>query len=128
MNWNVSFAFVYLFEWVLLTFLAALCRLLWSVCYLFYVNFGIVMKPEVCHFSDAIEDGYVQCSYLRVNDEFGTIKWSPCGGRRIKRSNLNTEYIHSTLLSGEGIVSNLLIKWYHVPVGHGGRGHTFNKN
>ena len=34
------------------------------------------MKPEVYHFSDAIEGGYVQCSYLRVNDDFGTINCS----------------------------------------------------
>ena len=48
-------------------------------------------------------------------------------GGRIKRSNLNTEYIHPTLLSGKGIVTNLIVKWYHQFVGHGGRGYTFNK-
>ena len=31
-------------------------------------------------------------------------------GGRIKRSNLNTEYIHPILLSGKGIVTNLLVK------------------
>ena len=34
-------------------------------------------------------------------------------GGRIKQSNLNTENIHSILLSGKGIVTNLLVKWYH---------------
>ena len=38
------------------------------------------------------------------------------------RSNLNTEYIHPILLSSEGIVNNLLVKSYHQPVGHRGRG------
>ena len=31
------------------------------------------MKAEVHHFSDASEEGYGQCSYLRLIDEFGTI-------------------------------------------------------
>ena len=48
-------------------------------------------------------------------------------GGRIKQSNLNTENIHSILLSGKGIATNLLFKWYHQFVGHGGRGYTFNK-
>ena len=48
-------------------------------------------------------------------------------GGRIKQSNLNTENIHSILLSGKGIATNLLVKWYHQFVGHGGRGYTFNK-
>ena len=48
-------------------------------------------------------------------------------GGRIKRSNLNTEYIHRILLSGEGIVTNVLVKWYHQSVGHGRRGYTLNK-
>ena len=34
-------------------------------------------------------------------------------GGRIKQSNLNTENIHSIVLSGKGIVTNLLVKWYH---------------
>ena len=48
-------------------------------------------------------------------------------GGRIKRSNLNTEYIHTILLSGKGIVTNLLVKWHHQSVGHGGRDYTLNK-
>ena len=48
-------------------------------------------------------------------------------GGRIKRSNLNTEYIHPILLSGKGIVTNLLVKWYHQSVGLGGRGYTLNR-
>ena len=48
-------------------------------------------------------------------------------GGRVKRSNLNTEYVHPILLSGEGIVTNLLVKWYHQSFGHGGRGYTLNK-
>ena len=48
-------------------------------------------------------------------------------GGRIKRSNLNTKYIHPTLLSDKRIVINLLVKWYHQSVGRGGRGYTFNK-
>ena len=48
-------------------------------------------------------------------------------GGRIKRSNLNTEYIHPILLFGKGIVTNLLVKWYHQSVGHGGRGYTLNR-
>ena len=48
-------------------------------------------------------------------------------GGRIKRSNLNTEYVHPILLSGEGIVTKLLVKWYHQSVGHGVRGYTLNK-
>ena len=32
-------------------------------------------------------------------------------GGRIKRSNLNTEYIHPILLSGKGMVITLLVKW-----------------
>ena len=48
-------------------------------------------------------------------------------GGRIKRSNLNTEYIHPILLSSKGIETNLLVKWYHQSVGHGGRGYTLNK-
>ena len=48
-------------------------------------------------------------------------------GGRIKRSNLNTEYFHPILLSGECIVTNLLVKWYHQSVDHGGRGYTLNK-
>ena len=48
-------------------------------------------------------------------------------GGRIKRSNLNTEYIHQILLSGEGIVTNVLVKWYHQSVGRGRRGYTLNK-
>ena len=35
-------------------------------------NFGNVMKAEVHHFSGATEEGYGQCSYLRLIDEFGT--------------------------------------------------------
>ena len=34
-------------------------------------------------------------------------------GGRLKRSNLNTDYVHSILLSGEGIVKSLIRKWYH---------------
>ena len=34
------------------------------------------MKAEVHHFSDATEEGYSQCSYLRLIDEFGTIHCS----------------------------------------------------
>ena len=34
------------------------------------------MKAEVHHFSDASEEGYGQCSYLRLIDEFGTIHCS----------------------------------------------------
>ena len=49
-------------------------------------------------------------------------------GGRIKRSNLNTEYVHLILLSGEGIVTNLIVKWYHQSVGHDGRGYTLNKS
>ena len=48
-------------------------------------------------------------------------------GGRIKQSNLNTEYIHPILLSGKGIVTNLLVKWYHQSVGHGERGYSLNK-
>ena len=48
-------------------------------------------------------------------------------GGRIKRSNLNTEYVHPILLSGEGIVTKLLVKWYHQSDGHGERGYTLNK-
>ena len=36
--------------------------------------------------------------------------------RRIKQSSLNTEYTHSILLSGEGILANLLVKWYHQSI------------
>ena len=39
-------------------------------------NFGNVMKAEVYHFSDASEEGYGQCSYLRLIDKFGTIHCS----------------------------------------------------
>ena len=39
MNWNVRSAPLYLFEWVLVTLFAAFCGLLWSVSYLFYVNY-----------------------------------------------------------------------------------------
>ena len=39
-------------------------------------NFGKVMKAEVHLFSDASEEGYGQCSYLRLIDEFGTIDCS----------------------------------------------------
>ena len=49
-------------------------------------------------------------------------------GGRVKRSNLNTEYVHPILLSGEAIVTNLLVKWYHQSVGHGGRGYTLNRS
>ena len=31
------------------------------------------------------------------------------------------------MLSGEGIVTNLLLKWYHQSIGHGGRSYTLNK-
>ena len=48
-------------------------------------------------------------------------------GDRLKRSNLNLDYIHTILLSGEGIVTNLIINWYHHSVGHGGIGYTLNK-
>ena len=34
------------------------------------------MKAEVHHFSDASEEGYGQCSYLRLINEFGTIHCS----------------------------------------------------
>ena len=39
MNRNVPSASLYLFEWVLVTLFASLCGLLWSVFYLFYVNY-----------------------------------------------------------------------------------------
>ena len=39
-------------------------------------NFDNVMKAEVHHFSDASEEGYGQCSYLRLIDEFETIHGS----------------------------------------------------
>ena len=48
-------------------------------------------------------------------------------GGRIKISNLNTESIDPILLFGKGIVTNLLVKWYHQSVGHGGRGYTLNR-
>ena len=48
-------------------------------------------------------------------------------GGRIKRSNLNTEYIHPILLSGKSVVTNLFVKWYHQSVCHSGRGYTFKK-
>ena len=51
-----------------------------------------------------------------------------CVGGRIIQSNVKTGYIHLILLSGESIVTNLLVKWYHHSVGHGGRGYTLNKN
>ena len=38
-------------------------------------------------------------------------------GGRIKRSNLNTEYMHPILLSGKGIVTEILVKWDHHSVG-----------
>ena len=38
-------------------------------------------------------------------------------GGRIKRSNLNTEYMHPILLSGKGIVIEILVKWDHHSVG-----------
>ena len=44
MNWNVLSALLYLFEWIVVTLFGALCGLLWSICYffyLFYVNFQI---------------------------------------------------------------------------------------
>ena len=44
-----------------------------------------------------------------------------------RRSNLNTEYVHPILLSGKGIVTNLIVKWYQQTVGHGGRVYTLNK-
>ena len=50
-----------------------------------------------------------------------------CVGGRVKQSNLNTEYVHPILLSGQGIVTNLLVKWYHQSIGNGGRGYTLNK-
>ena len=50
-----------------------------------------------------------------------------CVGGKIKWSNVNTEHIHPILLSGKGIVTNLLSKWYHQSVGHGWRGYTLNK-
>ena len=31
------------------------------------------------------------------------------------------------MLFGKGIVTNLLVKWYHQSVGHGGRGYTLNR-
>ena len=49
-----------------------------------------------------------------------------CVGGRIKRSNLNTEYVHPILLSGEDIAANLLVEWYYQSVGNGGRGYTLN--
>ena len=48
-------------------------------------------------------------------------------GGRIKRSNLNTEYIHPILLFGKGIATNVLVTWYHQSVGHRGRGYTLNR-
>ena len=39
-------------------------------------NFDNVMKAEVRHFSDASEEGYGQCSYLRLINKFGTIHCS----------------------------------------------------
>ena len=48
-------------------------------------------------------------------------------GGRFKRSNLNTEYIHPILLSGKGILTNLLAKWCHQAFDHGRRGYTLNK-
>ena len=48
-------------------------------------------------------------------------------GGRVKRSNLSTGYIHPMLLSGKSIVTNLLIKWYHLSVCHGGGGNILNK-
>ena len=48
-------------------------------------------------------------------------------GRRIKWSNLNTEYIHPILLSCKGITTNLIVTWFHQFIGHGGRGYTLNR-
>ena len=48
-------------------------------------------------------------------------------GGRLKRSNINLDYVHPIVLSGEGIVTNLIIKWYHQSVGLGRRGYTLNK-
>ena len=36
-----------------------------------------------------------------------------CVGDRLKRSNLNLDYVHPILLFCEGIVTNSVIKWYH---------------
>ena len=37
---------------------------------------SLIMKAEVHHFSDASEDGYGLCSYLRIIDQFGAIHCS----------------------------------------------------
>ena len=56
-------------------------------------NLGNVIKAKVHHFSDESEEGYGQCSYLRLINEFGTI--------------------HSSLLIGKSRVSP--IKYVSIP-------------
>ena len=46
---------------------------------------------------------------------------------RIKQSNLNIECTHPILLSSEGIITKLLGKRFHQPVGPDERGYTLNK-
>ena len=36
-------------------------------------RFGSIMKADIHRFSNASEDGYGQCSYLRIIDQFGAI-------------------------------------------------------
>ena len=44
-------------------------------------RYGSIMKAEVHHFSDASEDGYGQCLYLRIIDQFGAIHCSLLTGK-----------------------------------------------
>ena len=48
-------------------------------------------------------------------------------GGRLRRSNLNPELMHPVLLPGSDKVSELIVRWCHMKVGHGGRGYTLNQ-
>ena len=48
-------------------------------------------------------------------------------GGRIRRSELNEEYMHPIILPKKSKVTELVVKWCHLKAAHCGRGITLNK-